>query len=115
VKTDELIDLLSSDHLFPRPIWSSLAMGTAVGTLAAATLFFSEIGFRPDIAEAVHNARFLFKFVVTMSLAATAVLVTLKSSRPDDDLRSSRALILAPSSWRVRSALNSQSFRAGNG
>jgi hypothetical protein len=71
-------------------------MGTAVGALVAATLFFSEVGFRPDIAEAVHSARFLFKFVVTITLAVTAVFVVLHVARPDDDLRSSRALILAP-------------------
>ena len=96
MKTDELIDVLSSDSLAPRPIWSSLAIGTAAGTLVAATLFFSEVGFRSDIAEAVHSVRFLFKFVVTTSLAATAVFVVLNLSRPDDDLRSSRVLILAP-------------------
>jgi hypothetical protein len=96
VKTDELIDVLSNDCFAPRPLWSGLAMGAAVGILVAATLFFSEVGFRPDIAEAIHSVQFLFKFVVTISLAATAVLVVLKLSRPDDDLRSSRALILAP-------------------
>jgi hypothetical protein len=96
VKTDELIDLLSNDSFSPRPLWSSLAVGAAVGTLVVAALFFSEVGFRPDIAEAIHNVRFLFKFVVTISLAATAVLVARNLSRPDDDLKSSRALILAP-------------------
>jgi hypothetical protein len=96
VKTDELIDVLSNDNFSPRPFWSSLAVGTAAGILAAATLFFSEVGVRPDIAEAVHSARFLFKFVVTICLASTAVFVVLDVARPDDDLRSSRALILAP-------------------
>jgi len=96
VKTDELIDLLSKDHLGPRSLWSSLAVGTGVGAVVAAALFFSEIGFRPDIADAVHSVRFLFKFVVTLTLAATSVLVSLKLSRPNEDLRSSRALILAP-------------------
>jgi hypothetical protein len=96
VKTDELIDVLSNDNFSPRPLWSSLAVGTAAGILAAATLFFSEVGVRPDIAEAVHSARFLFKFVVTTCLAFTAVFVVLDVARPDDDLRSSRALILAP-------------------
>jgi hypothetical protein len=96
VKTDELIILLSNDGLPRWRLWSSFVVGAAAGTSAAATLFFAEIGFRPDIAEAVHSIRFLFKFVVTISLAATAVIATLKLSRPDDDLSSSSVLLVAP-------------------
>jgi hypothetical protein len=96
VKTDELIILLSNDGLPRWRLGSSFVVGAAVGTVAAATLFFAEIGFRPDIAEAVHSIRFLFKFVVTISLAATAVIATLKLSRPDDDLSSSSVLLVAP-------------------
>jgi hypothetical protein len=59
-------------------------------------LFFTWIGFRPDITQAVHSIRFLFKFVVTISLAVTAAIVTLKLSRPDYDLRSSSVLLVAP-------------------
>lgn len=96
MKTDELIILLSNDGLPRWRLGSSFVVGAAVGTVAAATLFFAEIGFRPDIAEAVHSIRFLFKFVVTISLAATAVIATLKLSRPDDDLSSSSVLLVAP-------------------
>jgi hypothetical protein len=45
--------------------------------IIAAILFFVGIGFRPDIFEAVKSDRFLFKFVVTVSLAVTAIWVTL--------------------------------------
>jgi hypothetical protein len=96
VKTDELIILLSNDGLPRWRLRSSFVVGAAVGTVAAATLFFAEIGFRPDIAEAVHSIRFLFKFVVTISLAATAFIATLKLSRPDDDLSSSSVMLVAP-------------------
>ncbi len=97
MKTDELINLLANDRLPRRRLWSSLVVGAMVGTIVAATLFFAEIGFRPDIAEAVHSIRFLFKFVVTISLATTAIVVTLKLARPDDNLRSkSSALLVAP-------------------
>jgi hypothetical protein len=96
VKTDELIILLSNDGLPRWRLWSSFVVGAAAGTSAAATLFFAEIGFRPDIAEAVHSIRFLFKFVVTISLAATAFIATLKLSRPDDDLSSSSVMLVAP-------------------
>jgi hypothetical protein len=96
VKTDELIIILSNDGPPRQRLWRNLALGAVVGTLVAATLFFAAIGFRPDIAQAVQTIRFLFKFVVTISLAATAVLVSVKLSRPDEDFRSSSALLVAP-------------------
>jgi hypothetical protein len=96
VKTDELITILSNDCLTRERLWPNLATGAVAGTLVAATLFFAAIGFRPDIAQAVQSIRFLFKFVVTISLAATAVLVSFKLSRPDEDFRSSSALLVAP-------------------
>jgi hypothetical protein len=96
VKTDELIIILSNDGPPRQHLWPNLALGAVVGTLVAATLFFAAIGFRPDIAQAVQTIRFLFKFVVTISLAATTVLVLVKLSRPDEDFRSSSALLVAP-------------------
>jgi hypothetical protein len=96
VKTDELIIILSKDGLPRKRLWRTLSLGAAVGTLVAATLFFAAIGFRPDIAQAVQTIRFLFKFVVTISLAATAVVVSFKLSRPEGDFRSSSALLVAP-------------------
>lgn len=96
MKTDELITLLSNDGPPRRSLLPSLVVGAAVGAVVAATLFFAEIGFRPDIAQAVQSIRFLFKFFVTISLAVTAVLVTFKLSRPDENLRSSSALLVAP-------------------
>jgi hypothetical protein len=96
VKTDELIIILSNDGLPRERLWPNLALGAVVGTLVAATLFFGAIGFRPDIAQAAQTIRFLFKFAVTISLAATAVQVSFKLSRPDGDFRSSSALLVAP-------------------
>jgi hypothetical protein len=97
VKTEQLIELLSNDRLLRRRLGSVLVVAAAAGTLLAATLFFTEIGFRPDIAEAVHSIRFLFKFVVTISLAAAAIVVTMKIARPDGNLSSKAAvLLLAP-------------------
>ena len=96
MKTDELITLLSNDGPPRRSLLPTLVVGAALGTVVAATLFFAEIGFRPDIAQAVQSIRFLFKFFVTISLAVTAVLVTFKLSRPDENVRSSSALLVAP-------------------
>lgn len=96
MKTDELIIILSKDGIPRERLWPNLALGAALGTLVAATLFFAVVGFRPDIAQAVQTIRFLFKFVVTISLAATAVPVSFRLSRPDEDFRSSFALFVAP-------------------
>jgi hypothetical protein len=96
VKTDDLIELLVKD-LAPWRFRSILAGAVAGGIIIAAILFFVGIGFRPDISEAVKSNRFLFKFVVTVSLAVTAIWVTLSVGRPDGSLaHRGLALAIAP-------------------
>jgi hypothetical protein len=96
VKTDDLIELLVKDF----PPWrfrSILAGAVAGGIVIAAILFFVGIGLRPDISEAVKSNRFLFKFVVTVSLAVTAIWVTLSVGRPGGSLaHRGLALAIAP-------------------
>jgi hypothetical protein len=97
VKTDNLIDLLAQDSAPPWRLRSLLAMALAGGLIIAAILFFVGIGFRPDISEAVTSNRFLFKFVVTVSLAVTAIWVTLSVGRPGVSLaQRGLALAIAP-------------------
>jgi len=93
VKTDDLIELLAKDSV-PRRFRSVLAWAVASGIIIAAIVFSVAIGFRPDISEAVKSGRFLFKFVVTVSLAVTAIWVTLSVGRPDGRL-AHRGLALA--------------------
>ena len=96
MKTDDLIELLVKD-LAPWRFWSILAGAVAGGILIATILFFVGIGFRPDISEAVKSTRFLFKFVVTVSLAVTAIWVTLSVGRPAGTLaHRGVALAIAP-------------------
>ena len=96
MKTDNLIELLVKD-LAPWRFRSILAGAVAGGILIAAMLFFAGIGFRPDISEAVNSTRFLFKFVVTVSLAVTAIWVTLSVGRPGGSLaHRGLALAIAP-------------------
>jgi hypothetical protein len=97
MKTDNLVDLLSQDSSPPRSLRSTLMVAVAGAVAIAACLFFAAIGFRPDIAEAVGSVRFLFKFVVTLSLAATAIVAVLRFGRPDNHLASSGLpLVVAP-------------------
>jgi hypothetical protein len=96
VKTEDLIELLVKD-LVPWRFRSILAGAVAGGILIAAILFFVGIGFRPDISEAVNSNRFLFKFIVTVSLAVTAIWVTLSVGRPGGSLaHRGLALAIAP-------------------
>jgi hypothetical protein len=72
-------------------------MALAAGVMIAAIMFFVGIGFRPDISEAVESNRFLFKFVVTVALAVTAIWVTLSVGRPGGSLaHRGLALAIAP-------------------
>jgi hypothetical protein len=96
VKTDDLIELLVKD-LVPWRFRSILAGAVAGGIIIAAIVFFAAVGFRPDIAEAVKSGRFLFKFVVTVSLAISAIWVTLSVGRPGGSLaHGGVALAIAP-------------------
>ena len=96
MKTDEFIELLVKD-LALRRFRSVLAAAVAGGIIIAGILFFAGIGFRPDISEAVKSNRFLFKFIVTVSLAVTAIWATLSLGRPDGSLaHRGLALSIAP-------------------
>jgi hypothetical protein len=97
VKTDDLIDLLAKDSDRPWGFRSMLAGAVAGGIIVAAILFFIGIGFRPDIFEAVKSNRFLFKFVVTVSLAVSAIFVAQSVGRPGGSLaHRGLALAIAP-------------------
>jgi hypothetical protein len=96
VKTDDLIELLVKD-LVPWRFRSAVAGAVAGGIITAAILFFAGIGLRPDISEAMKSGRFLFKFVVTISLAVGAIWVTLNIGRPGGSLsRRGPVLLIAP-------------------
>jgi hypothetical protein len=83
VRTDQLINILVQDQaVAPRRLDRVMALAVAVGTIAAGSVFFLKIGFRPDIGQAVESVSFLFKFVVTLSLAVTATGLLSRLARP---------------------------------
>jgi hypothetical protein len=86
MKTDHLIALLAQDLSPTRSLRLILVTAVACGIIIAATVFFSRIGLRPDISEAVKSGRFLFKFVVTITLAVSATVTMLRLARPDESL-----------------------------
>jgi len=97
MKTDQFVELLSGDAAPPRTLQSVLILAGAGGAASAAALFFAAIGFRPDIAEALGSPRFLFKFVITLSLAITACVAAARFGRPDGQMtRKAFLLVIAP-------------------
>lgn len=98
MKTNELINALAADtgrHSLPQGrVWM---IAGAVAVVVAAAVFFNTIGPRPDIAAAAATIRFLFKFLVTLALAATSFLVLDRMARPGaSGARSLPWLLLAP-------------------
>jgi hypothetical protein len=82
VRTDTLVDVLAAD-LAPR--WSLtriVLLAVVAGAVVAGGAFFLAIGCRPDISQAVQSIRFLFKFVVTMTLTVGATGAALRMARP---------------------------------
>jgi hypothetical protein len=83
MKTDELIAAMAADTKFvARPIGSTLAIAVGFGALAAALIFFIDFGARPDFAAAIQTPRFVFKYVLTLTLFITALALVLRLARP---------------------------------
>jgi hypothetical protein len=94
VKTDHLIELIAQDSSRTRSLRLVLLAAVACGFVIAAAAFFTFIGFRPDISQAVKSGRFLFKFVVTITLAVSAAVTALRLGRPGETF-GRKGLVLA--------------------
>ena len=85
METDDLIRALGADAGRPKlALGKVLAAALVLAIVIAAAIFAAAIGPRLDIATAAETGRFLFKFVVTALLAATALPVLFALSRPQD-------------------------------
>jgi hypothetical protein len=83
MKTDDLIVALTADAKgVSRPIGRTLAFAVAAGAVAAAILFVVTLGMRPNVATAITSPRFLFKFVITLSLLGSALGLLWNLARP---------------------------------
>lgn len=82
MKTEELIELLVQDTRVHVTLGDALFHATIAATLIAAIAFFAVIGLRPDIDTAIETGRFLFKFVITVALAASSGTVLFRIGRP---------------------------------
>jgi hypothetical protein len=82
MKTEDLIALLAKDAPVPWPLGRASTLALFASILFTATIFFSLIHPRPDVAQAAETVRFLFKFVVTLTLTATAMGLVLRAAQP---------------------------------
>lgn len=97
MKTDDLITALAQDAPVRWRFNRALALAIAGGAVVAGGLFFGLMGPRPDFADAAETVRFLFKFVVTLTLAATALGLVVRLGEPGAPVGAWRwALILVP-------------------
>lgn len=88
METNELIKALAADQQPPATGLSSVWRGAmALAVILAGGVFFATLGPRPDFPAAAESVRFLFKFVVTAALAASAFGLVRALSRPDGDWR----------------------------
>lgn len=83
MKTDDFIRALAADNVQPRtgPA-SGLLAALVAGFVVSFVMFMLLLGPRPDIAIAATHPRFLLKFVVTLSLAGAAAVLSLRLVRP---------------------------------
>lgn len=98
MNTGHLINALAADTRRPPILFAYVWAGALVLAIAvAAIVFFATLGLRPDFAAAVQTPRFLFKFVVTISLAVGALIPARALSRPDGQWRKAiPSLAVAP-------------------
>jgi hypothetical protein len=96
--TERLIRTLAADAApAAAPMSRVWSVALLVSAAVAALVFFAAIGLRPDIASAAATPRFLFKFVVTLALLATAFAALKTLAMPGASLRAVLPmLILAP-------------------
>jgi hypothetical protein len=85
MNSDDLIASLTRD-LRPVPrhaLGRRLGLGMVLGGLVTLAVVGGGLGFRPDLALAMHGATFWIKWAYTISLAVCATAATLRLARPD--------------------------------
>ena len=95
--TDQLIRTLAADGPHrTRPVGFVLALTLVASTPVSLAIFMMGLGVRPDVMAAIHNPFFDLKFVVTLALAISAIVVSLHLSRPEASLKGWGWLLLIP-------------------
>ena len=86
--TNELIRTLAADSRRPAtPLSTAWWAATGLAIALAAAAFFAMLSPRPDIATSAETYRFVFKFLVMITLAASAFRCARALSRPGENWR----------------------------
>jgi hypothetical protein len=95
--TEQLIRSLAADssHRAP-PVGIVLALMLLAAAPVSVAIFVVGLGVRPDVMTAMRNPFFDLKFVITLALAISAIIVSLHLSRPEASLRGWGWLLLIP-------------------
>lgn len=95
MKTENFISALAADNA-PQAIAPRRLLWVAVGAaaIAACTAFFVLLGPRPDFMQAIGTVRFVFKFVVSLALAASAFIALRRAMRPEMGAKPLHAVLL---------------------
>ena len=97
MQTEQFIRTLAADNAHrARPVGLVLALALLVAVPVSTAMFLAGFGVRPDVMTAMHNPFFDLKFVVTLALATTAIIVSLHLSRPEASLKGWAWLLLIP-------------------
>jgi len=105
MKTNDLIVLLAQDTEVRSDLDHMLQQATIAAVFIAAISFFGLIGVRPDIDTAIKTGRFLFKFVITITLTLSAGGVIFRIGKPGASLGASVLMLFAPLALAVGAAL----------
>lgn len=96
MRTEELINVLAAEasrrRLAPEPV---LFAAVLVSVLLAGVAFAATIGVRPDFSSAAGDIRFLFKFVVTVAVALSALMLVRRALNPASSGTLPLAVLLA--------------------
>jgi hypothetical protein len=97
METDRLIRTLAADNAYrARPVGFVLALALLAAAPFSVAMFFAELGVRPDAMTAMRNPFFDLKFLVTLALAISAMVVSLHLSRPEASVQGWAWLLLIP-------------------
>jgi hypothetical protein len=97
METEQLIRTLAADNPHrARPVGLILMFGLLAAAPVSVAMFMMELGVRPDVMTAMHNPFFDLKFVITLALAVSAIVVGLHLSRPEASLKGWGWLLLIP-------------------
>ena len=97
METEQLIRTLTADNPYrERPVGCVLALALLAAGPVSLVMFMMALGVRPDVMTAMHNPFFDLKFVITLALAISAIVVSLHLSRPEASLKGWGWLLLIP-------------------